>query len=188
MTANVQLIDPEQGLMSFLDLCVFRLTGPYVWMTSDHDTPACRISVVRACIDDPRPDDPDAVREVASLTFGDATGDDTEPDVDTVHEGNLNEVDRELRDGTGRQLAADGRTLLGWGSAWLSTLDGLRVLMSPFVFEDHATVRRGLCMRASIDGRRLVVAASIDDAQFDQVFPVVLEAMQITPLRNRRVC
>jgi hypothetical protein len=167
---NCKLIDPEQGIFSFLDLVTFRLSGPYTWQNDDYNSDESKVSVFRAYEHD---GDTNNRRDVASITIADATLDPTEPDIAPLQVADVPALDQLLLEGTHAQLTGEGRELVRWMSSQLNQTDCMKALVTPYIISDQGVERQSITLRLSSKGRKFVVVGVFDISQKDALASLI---------------
>ena len=172
---NCTLIDPEQGIFSFLDLVTFRLSGPYAWQNDDYNGDESKVSVFRAYEHD---GDANNRCDVASITIADATLDPTEPDIAVLREADVPAMDQLLLEGTQAQLVAEGRELVRWMSSQLNQTDSLKALVTAYIVSDQGEERQSIAVRLTSKGRKVVAVGVFDIAKKDMLASLVFGVLQ----------
>ena len=172
---NCTLIDPEQGIFSFLDLVTFRLSGPYAWQNDDYNGDESRVSVFRAY---EHGSDANDRCDVASITIADATLDPTEPDIAALQEADVPALDQLLLEGTQAQLVAEGRQLVRWMSSQLNQTDSLKALVTAYIVGDQGVERQSIAVRLSSKGRKVVAVGVFDIPKKDALASLIFGVMR----------
>ena len=130
---NCDLIDPEHGVFSVLDLVTLRLGGPYLWHGEDIDDETAKGAIFRAY-------ERDVAKEgwldVASIMVVDASNDPTEPDVSTLEQDAVPVLDAFLHEGIRLQLAANKIELIQWMSSELNQSANGKALVTVYIVKE----------------------------------------------------
>jgi len=172
---NCKLIDPEQGIFSFLDLVTFRLSGPHFWHNEDINDESVKMSAFRAYEED---GDANNLLEVGNIAIADATLDPTEPDIAALQEADVHAVDQALFEGAQAQLIADGNTLVRWMSSQLNQTADMKGLVTAYIVSTQGVERQCIALRLTSKARKIVAVGVFDIAKKDVLASLIFGVMR----------
>jgi hypothetical protein len=170
VTRNVRLVSKERAAFNILGRIELCLPGPWWWHTEDIDEQSATGAIFRAYADDGA--------ELAHLIVVDVTTDASEPDVSSIRQNDVPNLDHALQSGIRQHLAAQGIEVLKWMSSHLNETTNLKALVTAYVVKDNGKDRQMIAARLTIEGRKMILMGCFDVTAADILAVPIYRAMQ----------
>jgi len=122
--------------------------------------------------------DPVLETQACYLLFADGTSDDTEPDIATLTQDQVSEVDEYLHRALLEHYEAQEEQILQWMGSQLNVTPDIRALITAYIVSDEGERRQVIAARLPIAGRKVVVIGNFDVAQADRLAAPVFNAIR----------
>jgi len=108
----------------------------------------------------------------------DVTNDATEPDVSTLEQADVQDIDDTLYEGTRSGLQTQGRELVQWMPSQLNPSDRLNGLFTTYITRKLDEEWQYISLRLNAKGRKVVVIGGFDIAKKDELAEPILDVMR----------
>ena len=157
---NSAMLDYDNGIFSVLDFVILQLP-PLTWQCEDLDFGTAKGAIFHGFHGDEIADEQP---EAASVTVADVTLDSSEPDISTLKESDVQDLDENMRQDVVAQLEADGRSLSRWMHSQLNSNGDVLVLVTAYIVSDNGRELQHVALRTTVNGRKIVAISMFDIA------------------------
>lgn len=163
---NSELVDKDTNSFLVLGVVNIHLFSGYLWQGEDINEKTATGSTFHAFEDPP-------TFSVAALTVADVTADTDERDISSLEEGDVSEIDSQLRAAIESQM-----NVTKWMTSKLNVSNSFKGLVTPYIVSNNGRDWQYIALRVSYAGRKFAIIGMFDIAKQDPLAKLIFGTIQ----------